>query len=166
MIIIDFECDSLDDDDDLTQEKASLRKSGGHSGQSAEKALYSTPKFWKNVYDDDDDDDDDNDDDEGDDDDDDNDDDDEGDNDDDDEGDEETWVLGNVSGSASTRAIISQRMIPRLETIIMIISQRLQISVDLQMMWKCEQISQGGIDLFAITTFHRWVYLNISAVWS
>ena len=45
MIIIDFECDSLDDDDDLTQEKASLRKSGGHSGQSAEKALYSTPKF-------------------------------------------------------------------------------------------------------------------------
>ena len=157
MIIIDFECDSLDDDDDddddLTQEKASLRKSGGHSGQSAEKALYSTPKFWKNVYDDDDDDDDDNDDDEGDDDDDDND-------------DEETWVLGNVSGSASTRAIISQRMIPRLETIIIIISQRLQISVDLQMMWKCEQISQGGIDLFAITTFHRWVYLNISAVWS
>ena len=156
MIIIDFECDSSDDDDDddddddLTQEKASLRKSGGHSGQSAEKALYSTPKFWKNVYDDDDDDDDDNDD----------------DNDDDDEGDEETWVLGNVSGSASTRAIISQRMIPRLETIIMIISQRLQISVDLQTMWKCEQISQGGIDLFAITTFHRWVYLNISAVWS
>ena len=55
MIIIDFECDSLDDDDDdddddLTQEKASLRKSGGHSGQSAEKALYSTPKFCSDMF--------------------------------------------------------------------------------------------------------------------
>ena len=34
-----------DNGKDLTQEKANLRKSGGHSGQSAEKALYSTPKF-------------------------------------------------------------------------------------------------------------------------
>ena len=30
---------------DLTQENASLRNSGGQSGQSAENALYSTPKF-------------------------------------------------------------------------------------------------------------------------
>ena len=30
---------------DLTQENASLRKSGGQSGQRAENALYSTPKF-------------------------------------------------------------------------------------------------------------------------
>jgi hypothetical protein len=34
-----------DDGEMLTQENASLRKSGGHSGHSAEKALYSTPKF-------------------------------------------------------------------------------------------------------------------------
>ena len=30
---------------DLTQENASLRNSGGQSGQRAENALYSTPKF-------------------------------------------------------------------------------------------------------------------------
>ena len=40
-----------DDDNgkDLTQENANLRKSGGHSGQSAEKALYSTPKFCSDM---------------------------------------------------------------------------------------------------------------------
>ena len=38
------------EDYDLTQENASLRNSGGHSGQSAEKALYSTPKFWNISY--------------------------------------------------------------------------------------------------------------------
>ena len=67
IIVIDFDSDWLEDDDfdddddddddnDLTQENANLRKSGGHSGQSAEKALYSTPKFWNISHDDDDDD--------------------------------------------------------------------------------------------------------------
>ena len=41
----DDDYDNDDDDSDLTQENASLRKSGGQSGQSAENALYSTPKF-------------------------------------------------------------------------------------------------------------------------